>query len=56
MKRILAVAALSLSLAGCVYGGPPAYYGYGYHGGYGYYGGWGAGSMVPSGEAAASPG
>ena len=60
MKRILAIAALSVSLAGCVYAGPaPAYYGSysGYHGGgFGYYGGYGAGSSVPSGEAAASPG
>jgi predicted small lipoprotein YifL len=36
MKRILALAVLSLSLAGCVYGGPgPSYGYYGGSGGYG---------------------
>ncbi|HWE72449.1 MAG TPA: hypothetical protein VG328_04760 [Stellaceae bacterium] len=50
MKRILAIAVLSLSLAGCVYAGP------GPGAGYGYYGGYGAGWRVPTGEATASPG
>ena len=32
MKRILAVIALGMALAGCVYEGPgPGYYGPGYH-------------------------
>jgi hypothetical protein len=34
MKRILAIVALAISLAGCVYAGPPGYYGgprYHYH-------------------------
>jgi hypothetical protein len=32
MKRILAVMALGMALAGCVYAAPaPAYYGPGYH-------------------------
>ncbi len=53
MKRILAVVALGLSLAGCVYAGPgPS----GYYGG-GYYG-WGASGYPgpPASERAASPG
>jgi hypothetical protein len=54
MKRILAIAALGASLAGCVYAGPAPSYGYG--GGYGYYGGYGAGWSVPTSEATASPG
>lgn len=49
MKRILAIAVLSVSLAGCVYAGP------GPGAGYGYYGGYGAGWGGPMGEAAASP-
>ena len=49
MKRILAIAVLSVSLAGCVYAGPGPGAGYGYYGGYGAVGG---GTM---GEAAASP-
>jgi hypothetical protein len=54
MKRILALAVLSLSLAGCVYGGPgPSG---GYYGGGGY--GWGASGYPgpPASERAASPG
>jgi hypothetical protein len=56
MKRILALAVLGVSLAGCVYGGPGpsgGYYG-GYGGGYGY----GASGYPgpPVGERAASPG
>jgi hypothetical protein len=53
MKRILAIAALAVSLAGCVYGGPGPSYGY-YGGSYG----WGASGYPgpPAGEAAASPG
>jgi len=31
MKRILTLAALGFLLAGCVYAGPPGYYGPGYH-------------------------
>jgi hypothetical protein len=55
MKRILALAVLGLSLAGCVYGGPGA--SGGYYGGGGYYG-WGASGYPgpPAGERAASPG
>jgi hypothetical protein len=56
MKRILAIAVLSASLAGCVYAGPGPRYGYYGGAGYGYYGGYGAGTSVPAGEAAASPG
>lgn len=59
MKRILAMAALCMALAGCVYGGPgPSY---GYYGGSsydsGYYGGWGASGYPgpPIGEQAATP-
>jgi len=52
MKRILAIAVLSVSLAGCVYGGPGPSYGY-YGGAYG----WGGGYPGPaSGEQAATPG
>jgi hypothetical protein len=51
MKRILALTALCLALAGCVYGGPgPGYYGGSY--------GWGVSGYPgpPAGERAASPG
>lgn len=34
MKRVLLLALLGLSLAGCVYAGPPGYY---YHGPYYYH-------------------
>jgi hypothetical protein len=53
MKRILALAALCLALAGCVYGGPGPNSGY-YGGSYG----WGASGYPgpPAGERAASPG
>jgi hypothetical protein len=54
MKRILAIALLSVSLAGCVYAGPGPGYG-GYSRG-GTYGGYGAGTSVPSGEIGVSPG
>lgn len=50
MKRILALTALCLALAGCVYGPGP---------GAGYYGGaygWGGYPGPASGEQAASPG
>ena len=52
MIRILAMMALGLSLAGCVYAGPGPGYGYynsGYYTGGGYPG-------APIGEAVASPG
>jgi hypothetical protein len=53
MIRILAIAALGLSLAGCVYGGPGPSGGY-YGGAYG----WGASGYPgpPSGVRAATPG
>jgi hypothetical protein len=53
MLRILAIAALGLSLAGCVYAGPGPSGGY-YGGAYG----WGASGYPgpPSGERAATPG
>src|SRR5215831_4306689 len=53
MKRILAMAALCLALAGCVYAGPGPSYGY-YGGDYG----WGASGYPgpPIGERVASPG
>jgi len=52
MKRILAMAALCMALAGCVYAGPGPSYGY-YGGDYG----WGASGYPgpPIGERAASP-
>jgi hypothetical protein len=60
MKRILAIGALCMALAGCVYGGGgPSY---GYYGGSsyssGFSGGWGASGYPgpPADEQAASPG
>lgn len=52
MKRILAMTALCLALAGCVYGGSGPSYGY-----YGGSSGWGASGYPgpPLGEQAASP-
>ena len=51
MKRILAIAALAVSLAGCVYGGPGPSSGY-YGGSYG----WGGYPGPAPGERGASPG
>jgi hypothetical protein len=51
MKRILAISALCMALAGCVYAGPGPSYGY-YGGAYG----WGGYPGPAPGETAASPG
>jgi hypothetical protein len=51
MKRILAITALCLALAGCVYAGPgPSYGSYGGDGGY-----WSGYPGPPLGERVASP-